>query len=99
VFVSSAIVEVRGGHAARELVFCVTLSTSTSNHHQQFTGLEGAAWRGAGLYYNRRGRGRGHGRDGETDAFTDLHSSFPFRSIFSAHFFSALSAPPSSPPP
>ena len=47
VCVCSAIVEVRGGHAAVELVFLLPYQPSTSNH-QPFTGLVGAAWRGAG---------------------------------------------------
>lgn len=96
VFVCSAIVEVRGGHAAEELVFLLPYHhapTSTSNHQRSCGGSVARR----GVYYNRRGRGRGHGPFTEFGRFADLHSSFPFRSLFSGRLFSAPSPPPSTP--
>lgn len=94
VFVCSPIAEVRGGHAAEELVFLLpyhNASTSTSNH-QPFNGFVEAAWRGAGVCCNRRGRGRGHGRFPDIGCFCGLafFISVSF-ALFSARLFSASS--------
>jgi hypothetical protein len=91
VYVCSAIVEVRGGHAAEELVFLLPYhhaSTSTSNHQP----FNGPAWRGAGCIAIVVDVDADMDASLKSVAVTDLHSSFPFRSLFSAHFFSASSA-------
>jgi hypothetical protein len=99
VFVCSGIIEMRGGHAAEELVFLLPYhhaSTSTSNH-QPFNGLMGTAWRGAGCIAIVVDVDADMDASLKSVTVADLHSSFPFRSLFSARFFSAPS--PSSPPP
>lgn len=82
---------------SRGACFFVTLSTSTSNH-QPFTGLVGAAWRGAGCIAIVVDVNADMDASLKSDVFADWHYSFPFRSLFSAHFFSAHSAPPPHPP-
>ena len=97
----SAIVEVRGGHAAVKLFF-VTLSTSTSKPSTIHLSCRGrVASRGA--YCNRcRGRGCVHGRFLKSDALRTciLHFRFvrsslptfppPFPSLLPIPLFSAL---------
>src|SRR6266702_2841511 len=93
----SAIVEVRGGHAAVEPVF-FRYPIITPQHQHQTINHSTALW-------GKRGEVRGVLQSSLTWPRTWMlrwrrsllrtwRSSFPFRSLFSAHFSSAPSAPP-----